>query len=510
MAFVDQFGGKNAGELIRAELWNNVMAALDELAASVDSRFETVTTSLTAIGERVTALSGTVEQLETDVGTFNGLLTQYFKVSLSTTRLTFATGEEATIVAEVRDLQGNPIAFAPDDRPWIDFVTVWGHLRPADGFESQSGDSSGGERGISVRTNGAGVAHVLLRAEVGHDLPFEVHADVAAAMTTKLADKRSVAQAILEAPTPVDAKNAGAFAAIATEYDRPNATGVRPFLDTYYANRAPAVIGKLAPPIFTQRWRDYASIVVAVARADADPTTADQARGAGSIRAAFRDWIGPWLLLHYFDPVQLAPKVADFRAKLQPHFTGDFFDSVTRLKAEVGTLVGEDRGLVGRIHDFQAVHGALDGVAVNQPAELVASVRQTVQQAVVMQQTFEPVQAGTLSASGGKVALDALTDQSVHAATDVGAVKAQVATIQTRVDTVGARVDSAHATLATLDGRVTEASSSLATISSSVSTIGSQVNKVQQLYPVAVRDQFLSLKGAVLDVQKIKEHLDLP
>src|SRR5690349_10298195 len=128
MAFVDQFGGKSAGELIRAELWNNVMAALDELAASVDSRFETVTTSLTAIGERVTALSGTVERLETDVGTFEGLLTQYFKVSLSTTRLTFATGEEATIVAEVRDLQGNPIAFAPNDRPWIDFVTVWGHL----------------------------------------------------------------------------------------------------------------------------------------------------------------------------------------------------------------------------------------------------------------------------------------------------------------------------------------------------------------------------------------------
>jgi hypothetical protein len=510
MAFVDQFGGKSAGELIRAELWNNVMAALDELSASVDTRFATVESSLATLTGEVTTLNGTVEQLQTDVGAFKNVLAQYYKVSLSTTRVSYATGEEATIVAEVRDLQGQPIAFANADRPWIDFVTVWGHLRPADGFESQTGDSSGGERGISVRTNGAGVANVLLRAEVGQDLPLEAHADVAATMTTKLSDKRSIAQAILEAPTPVDAKNAGAFAAVAAEYDRPAATGVRSFLDTYYVHRAPSVIGKVAPPVVSPRWRDYASIVVAVARADADPTTPDQARGAGSIRVAFRDWIGPWLLLHYFDPVQLAPSIADFRVKLQPHFTADYFDSVTRLKGEVSTLVGDGRGLVGRIRDFQAVHGALDGVQVGQPAALVAKVTQTVQQAVVMQQTFEPVQAATFSASGGKVALDALTDSSVQAATDVGAVKAQVASIQTKVDTVGTRVDSAHATLATLDGRVTEASSALTTISHSVSSVSSQVNKVQQLYPAAVRDQFLSLKGAVLDVKAIKQHLNLP
>ncbi len=36
------------------------------------------------------------------------------------------------------------------------------------------------------------------------------------------------------------------------------------------------------------------------------------------------------------------------------------------------------------------------------------------------------------------------------------------------------------------------------------------MNKVQQLYPAAVRDQILSLKGAVLDVQTIKQHLNLP
>ena len=194
----------------------------------------------------------------------------------------------------------------------------------------------------------------------------------------------------------MDAKNAGAFASVAIEYDRPSSTGVRSYLDTYYVDRAPKVIGKVAPPIVTQRWRDYASIVVAVARADADPTTPDQGRGAATIRVGFRDWIGPWLLLHYFDAVQLQPAILDFRTKLQPHYTADYFDSVNRLKNEVTTLVGPNRGLVGRIRDYQAVHGALDGITVGQPADLVAKVSLTVQQAVVMQQAFEPVQAGTL------------------------------------------------------------------------------------------------------------------
>ena len=503
MAFVDQFGNKSAGELIRAELWNSVMAELDTRFAPIDG-------ALADLAGQVATLSGTVGQLQADLGAFTGLLTQYFKVSLSTTRVMYATGEEVTIVAELRNLRGEPVTFADAERPWVDFVTVWGHLRPAEGFESESGDSSGGERGISVRTNGAGVAQAHLRAQVGQTLPHEVHADVAAAMTARLPDNRSVAQAILEAPTPVDAKNAGAFAAVAAEYDRPAAKGVRSYLDMYYVDRAANVIGKVAPPIIGPRWLDYASIVVALARSDADPTTPDPARGAGSIRVAFRDWIGPWIMLQYLDPVELQPAVVDFRAKLAPHYTADYLDSVARLKNEVGTLVGEERGLVGRIRDLQAVHGALGGVSVGQPAALVEQVTRTVQQAVVLQQAIEPVQAGTFAATGGNVAIDALTDSSAGAATDVGDVKQQVAAMQAKIDAVGTQVDSTQQSLATLDGRVNQASSTLSSISNSVSSVHEQVTKVQELYPDNVRNQFLQMKGAVLDVQAIKEHLRLP
>ena len=510
MTFVDQFGGKSAGELIRAELWNKLMQGLDDLSTSVDSRFATVDASLATLTTEVGTLTTEVAALQTDVTAIKSVVADYYKVSLSTTRVSYATGEEAVIVAQLTDLEGQPVTFTADQRPWVDFVAVWGHLRAAAGFDSATGDSSGGERAVSIRTNTSGQAQALLRAEVGPELPLQAHLDVAATMTSTLASKATLAQAILQAPTPIDAKNAGAFTALATEYDRPTATSMRSYVDTYYVKNSPAVIGKIAPPVVSPVWRDYASIVVAVARADADPTTPDQARGAGSIRVGFRDWIGPWLQFHYFDPIVLAPAIADIRTKLQPQFTADYFDSVSRLKDEVTTLVGPDRGLVGRIQDFQAIHGAFDGITVNQPAALVQQVAQTMQQAVVFQQVFEPAQASTLSAADGKLGLDAVTGSSVQASTDVGAVKSQVAAMQSKVDAVGTELDAAHASLATLDGRVAEASSTLATMSNSVQSVSGQVNKVQQLYPAAVRDQFLALKGTVLDVQAIKTHLNLP
>jgi len=502
MTFVAEFGNKSAGELIRAELWNNLMAALD-------TRLDALDASVGTLNEEVGKLTGELEQVQTDVGTFKGVLAQYFDLRLSTERVTYASGEEAVLVAQLRTLDGQPVAFADAQRPWVDFVTVWGHLRAADGFETQSGDSSGGEQAVSVRVNGDGIAHVLLRADVGKELPPEVHADVSALMTTKLQAQASIASAILAAPTPTDAKNAGAFTAIAAEYDRPAAKSVRSFLDTYYVHRAPAVIGKITPPIVGPRWRDYASVVVAVARADADPTTPDQARGAASIRVAFRDWIAPWLLLHYFDPVVLQPAILDFRTKLQPHFTADYFDSVTRIKNEVTTSVGDNRGLIGRIADLQAAHGALDGIAVSQSADLVAKVRTTVQSALVMQQALEPVQAGTFSAGDGHVALNALTDSSQHAAVDVGAVKSAVDAIQAKVDSVASDVGDAHTRLSTLDGRVQETSSTVSSISNSVATVHDQVTKVQELYPDSVKQQFLELRGAVIDVQAIKQHLNI-
>ena len=117
MTFVDQFGGKSAGELIRAELWNKLMAALDALESNVNEQ-------LGELASEITPLIANVGQLQTEVATISSELTQYFKVSLSTTRVTYATGEEATIAAQVTDLAGNAVAFTDETRPWVDFVAV--------------------------------------------------------------------------------------------------------------------------------------------------------------------------------------------------------------------------------------------------------------------------------------------------------------------------------------------------------------------------------------------------
>jgi uncharacterized coiled-coil protein SlyX len=519
--FVSQFGGKTAGQLIRADDWNDLVAAIDALATGLttelhdletqtDTRLDADETELATAKAELATLSTTVTELQSEVTALTDLLGQYFRVNLSTSRVSYVAGEQATIVAQIHDLRDQPVTFTDAERPWIDFVTVWGHLAPAPGFQSIGGEGASGDRVLSVRVNSSGQAQVLVRAEAAAELSGDVHADMAAALTTKLSPK-SVAETILESATPQEAKASGAFAAMASIYDKKSAGGVRAYVDKYYIDKSVSIIGKVGPPIVKQFWRDYRSTVLAFVRADSDPTTPDQGRGVSTIQLTFRDWIGPWIVTHYLDDLEIVKSVPAVQGKLAPKFTNDYFDSVTRIKEEIGGIVGgnDGRGLIGRIKDFQVVHNALDGISVSQPAALVDKVTKTVQQAVVFQQAFEPAQAMTF-VGGDQVALDALTDTTVAANGDVTAVKGQVAAIQSKVDQVGGKVEDQGKTITALDTKVTQTSSRVQTIDNRVGDVNTRVSKVQELYPTEVRNQFLALKGAVLDVQTIKGHLNLP
>jgi archaellum component FlaC len=412
-------------------------------------------------------------------------------------------------VAQIRDLRDQPVTFTDAQRPWVDFVTVWGHLAAAPGFQSLGGDGAGGDRVLSVRVNSTGQAQALVRAEIGADLAADIHADMAVALTTKLSPK-SVAETILTSATPQEAKSSGAFAAIASMYDKKSASGVRAYADKYYVDKSATIVGKVAPPIVGHFWRDYRSTVLAFVRADSDPTTPDQGRGVSTIQLTFRDWIGPWIVTHYLDDLEIAKDVPTVRNKLQPKFTNDYFDSVVRVKAEIDGIVGGNgRGLIGRIKDFEVVHNALDGISVSQPAALVDKVTQTVQQAVALQQAFEPSQATTF-VGREQVALNAVTDPTVAANGDVTAVKGQVAAIQSKVDQVGGKVEDQGKTITALDTKVTQTSSAVQTIDNRVGDVNTKVNKVQALYPLEVRNQFLEIREAVLEVNAIKDHLNLP
>lgn len=515
-----EFGGKTAGQLIRAQDWNDLVDAVDALNASLTGELNELKTdtearlaadeaALSETKATVDDLTATVTSLKDELTALTELLADYYRLDLSTARAAYATGEQATISVQLNDLHDQPVTFADADRPWVDFFTVWGHLVPAPGFQALGGDGAGGDRALSVRVDANGKAQVIVRAEAAAELPPDVHLNMAAALKTKLSPV-SVAETILAAATPQEAKSSGAFAAMTSIYDKQASTGVRAYVDKYYVDKSAALVGKVVPPIVNEVWRDYRSTVLAVVRRDSDPTTPDQGRGVSSIQLTFRDWIGPWILGHYLDPGEIAKTVPTVQGKLAPKFSNDYFDSVSRLKTEIGGIVGDGtRGLVGRIKDFQTVYDALDGISVAQPPALVDKVTTTVRQVVALQQAFEPTQATTF-VGDAKLALDALTDGSVAANGDVTAVKTQVATIQAQVDGVSGKVDDHATTLTALDTRVTATGNRVQTIDDRVVDVNTKVGKVQDLYPTEVRDQFLALKSAVLDVNVIKQHLNLP
>jgi archaellum component FlaC len=537
---VDQFANKLPGQLIKSKLWNDFVAAVDKLKTDLTTKIDDLTKVVTdgftredaAIADanaKITALSTSVDaqftedrakidaltthvtQVEQDMSALQGLMKQYFRVNLKTARQNFAHGEQAEITAEVRDLFNQPLSFADADRPWVDFLTVWGQLRPADGFESLTSGTTGdvnAERAISVRTNGAGVAKILLRAEVAEELPEQAHFEVAGTLLTQLAPQKSLAQTILTAATPAEAKNSGAFKALADEYERPTATSVRSFVDTYYIKNAPKLSPKIGMP-FIERWRDHRCTVVALAKADADPTTPDQSRGVGSIQVSFRDWISPWILTHYIDPAETAKSVPAIRDRLQTKLTDDFITSVDRLKGEVDTIVHDDRGLVGKLRDYQVVHDALHQFSTDKSPELVDRVTKSVQQAVRFQQTIEPAQATTIGGGDGKVAFQAITTTSVQASANVDDVTSKVAALTAKVDQVGTQMGDVQKNIGTLDGKISATTETVKTIHSDVKSVTTTVDQVQKLYPTSVRDQFLDVQSKLNDVALLKKKVGL-
>lgn len=307
---VDRLGNKVAGQLIRSEDWNALVAEvekintslrgrIDELASNVDAR-------ITGIEERIGPLESEVIALREQITPFLG---QFYRVTLETTKRNYAIGELAEVTARVTDLQGNPIA----SRPWVDFVTVWGQLKPARDFDDRSG--AGGHT-ISVRTDPEGVAKVMLRSEYVEGITHAEEDDVSVALASTLPQSTvTIADSILNSRTPLEAKNTGAFRMLSVEYDRPDAMSVRKYVDTHFV-RNPILNRPPFQPVFGQRWRDYRSTVLASVKDDSDPRTPDQSRGLTSIQVTFRDWIGPWIILDYV--TEIGPLVQDFRNRLIP------------------------------------------------------------------------------------------------------------------------------------------------------------------------------------------------
>ena len=406
---VDSLGNKAAGQLIRSEDWNALVVAVENLSERVDDRFAEVDGQLQTLGDRVEALSA-------EFGDFRGLveplLGDYYRLTLETSRTSYAIGELAEITARVTDLGGNTLDLSNEsDRPWIDFVVAsWGQLRPVAGFESLGG---AGDRTISVRTDAQGIARVQLRSDHAEGFTDEDEAEVAVSLQTRLpTTNTTLAQTILSAATPIEAKGMGAFQVLTTEYDRTDALRVRNYADAYYLKNTSLITGGIIPP-FTHRWLDYRSTLMAFARRDSDPLTPDQSRGVSSIQVTFRDWIFPWIITDYF--VETGPLVENFRDRLGPKIIDDLDESVFNFKAEVSDFV-LDKGLLGRQRNYLVIQDALDTVTSPQPVAFdLNKLTGPMQDAIGVQRTLESAQGVASGFADREVAFGLLTDTAVRA-----------------------------------------------------------------------------------------------
>lgn len=495
---LDTLGGKAEGQLIRSSDWNALVAAVDQLQAAfsefqtkVEQDFGEVKGQVDDLSQQVGDLKGSFDAL---AGRVESLVGQYYRVTLSTTRARYATGEMAEITAQVTDLEGGQLELTAQTRPWIDFVATWGRLKPVAGFDSLGGVD---DRTLSVRTNQNGVARVNVRVEDVDGITEEAEDEVGATLATTLPSNKNLAETILEATTPMEAKSKGAFQMLTEAYDRTDAVSMRSYVDAYYVRNADRITGRLMP-VFTQRWRDYRTTVVAYVKNDSLPTTPDPARGVSSIQVTFRDWIGPWIVGDYF--VETGSLVQDVRDRLTPKVTDDMAESFLNLKDEVSDFV-LDKGLVGKQRNYRVVSEALDRLVLPRPPAFLNKLTKAVQDAASIQQVLGGVQGTSAGGPSRDVAFEVFTDAATRADTDVAGVKGQVAALQEQVGQVEENfasitndVSNLKGSVGTLGGRLdatlTEGGQ-LQVLRQNLDTVSQQVRVLRDLDPSSVREKML-------------------
>lgn len=492
---VAQLGGRQEGWLIRSADWNALVAAvaqvesilsarldaleqrvtdetarldgrIDDLTTDVEKRFATVDERLDGLDQAANILGGRVAvleerlpkveeeleeritQAEKDTANLEAavkpVVDSAYRVTMRTTKPNYALGELADVEARISYLPGRaPGSLAGK---WIDFTTFYGTFRPADGFVSRGGS---GDRTMSVMTDADGVARVLLHSEAAEEMPVEAAKEITAALATRVGSKNlSVADLILRADTPEDDDVKVAYQTVSLKYDR-EASSLRDYVDSYYLKHKETVTtgilpdnGGIVPPWFwRQRWRDYNATVLAFAKDDSDPTTADPNRGSSSIQITFRDWVRPWLVIDYWGRLDTVSD--ELIHRFVPKVGITLEGSVENLRGEVSELV-KGRGVVGKLRTYDAMDVAFDKLHVEGKAFL-PDLSKSMRAAVGLQKSIEQNNASVLGAASQELVFKALTRSAVPSRDD-------------QVDSLGITVEKLNADFAEtteeLDGKI--------------------------------------------------------
>jgi len=505
-ALEDNFGGKGSGQLIRSEDWNGLIAAIEQNLSELSDR---VDTGLGQVNDQLGGLSNAVGELQDDLTGFRDsveeLTRSYYRLSLVATRQRFAIGELGEIVARVTGLRGEPLELSDAARrPWVDFVTAWGQLKPVRGFVSRGG---AGDRAISVRVDAEGIARVQVRAEHADGMAEDVEEEMAESLKTRLVEEKSVARVMLEAATPMEASRSGVFEVIAREYDRPDVHHVRRYLDTYYLWRPPIFgDGFIQPPL--HRWRDYRSTILAFVKNDADPTTADPSRGVSSIQITFRDWLGPFLALDYFEKL-------DDRVKITAELLGsglvavkDFDLALAGVKAHVDQTVA-GQGLLARQREYRVLVKAIEQVQVAQPPGFLPVLREAVKDALILQQTLELSQLTTTGLEE-QVAVDVFTNAALRADKDTAKIGGDVVHLGDRYAELQERLSVLDNTVRELGQRTQRVDEQAAQITARFTDVDGKVQPLTGLDAAEVNVGLERLQAVLTRVDDLEKEVFRP
>lgn len=387
-ALADRLGGKNPGELIRAQDWNDLIGAIETLEASLTANLEAVSarveTGLAEAAQRAAALEARVAAVEA----LAEPLQQFRRVSLRTGQELYALGQSAQLVATVTDFRGSALDLAdPAARPWVEFVATGGQLRPDPAFNSVGSE---GDRAISVQVDARGEARVFLVAEAGAaESTGPGRTSVAELLETRLtATNQTLVQSLLEANTPLEAKLSGALRAVSIAYDQPAAVETRRYLDTSFHAAATQSLLPVEgePDIRVVRWQHYRYTVLAFVKNDNQPGTAEPSQGASSIQVRFRDWIRPWARFEYLE--EYTPVKESIKDRVRAKIDADPLETSKRLRAEILESV-RDKGHLGRQREYLAIAEGLDEVTVTNPPAFLPDLTRTLIDAVSVQQALE-------------------------------------------------------------------------------------------------------------------------
>jgi hypothetical protein len=309
----------------------------------------------------------------------------------------------------------------------------------------------------------------------------------------------------LAAASPVEIKSTNAYQMISTEYERTDTTALRHYADTYYSRYAQEIVGKYSPPR-TTLWRDYRATVLAFAKSDADPTSADRRRGADSILVSFRDWITPWINLGYLADETISPLVQQYQSTLGSKIVaGRSYADAARTLQQTVTEAVADTGLIGSMRKYRAMDQALNQVTVSNPPSYMPDLTGALQQAVRMQHTLERSQAGAVGVPDEKIAFQALTDATTRAdvnvsnvTTQLGALQAQVQQANQTVTSVNSTISGLQTSVSAVNGRldgITSEGGALTGIRADLNTVKGQIVGFQQLNPSDVTVRLSQVTG---------------